>query len=75
MLADGRMAGSVTSCAWVHRVDASLALAWLELPEGVTRQSLAAHRFAVDAGRGPVPVEARLGCFYDPGNARVRPPG
>lgn len=74
LFANGQVSGSVTSGAWGHRVDASLGLAWLELPDGVTRQRLDDHRFAVDVGHGLVPVEVRLGCFYDPGNTRVRNP-
>jgi 4-methylaminobutanoate oxidase (formaldehyde-forming) len=72
VISDGAMVGSISSGAWGHRVGASLGLAWIELPEGVSAKTLAARRFEVDAGLRVVNAELSLGGPYDPSNARIR---
>lgn len=72
VLCNGRIVGNVTSGAWGHRLDASLALAWIDMGERISAVSLASHQFQIDIGTRMVPASLTLDAPYDPSNERVR---
>jgi glycine cleavage system aminomethyltransferase T/glycine/D-amino acid oxidase-like deaminating enzyme len=69
---DGRIAGSITSGAFGHRVGASLGMGYVRMAEGVTSQALAAARAEVEIAGERIPIVLQLPAFYDPKGARVK---
>jgi dimethylglycine dehydrogenase len=67
VLAEDQVVGTVTSAAWGHRVDESLAMAFVDSDKAV-------HGMTLDAlvlGKR-LPATIVTPCRYDPGNKRVR---
>jgi 4-methylaminobutanoate oxidase (formaldehyde-forming) len=69
---DGVLAGSVTSGAYGHRVDASLGMGYVSCAEGVTNEWLAAGKLEVEVAWKRYPAQAQLGAWYDPRGERPR---
>ena len=69
---DGRIAGSITSGAYGHRVDASLGMGYVRIPGGVTQAALDSVEAEVEVACVRTPVTLQLAPFYDPKSARVR---
>ena len=69
---DGKIAGSITSGAYGHRVGASLGMGYVRIAEGVTAESLAAVRAEIEIAGARTPAVVQLPAFYDPKSARVR---
>jgi len=74
ILSEGRVIGLVTSAAYGHRVEASLAMGYVWLDEPVTAQRLAGLQAVVEVAGRPVGVQLQLAPFYDPSSLRVKPP-
>ena len=72
VFADGRLAGTITSGMFGHRVGASLAMGWVALDEPLTRERVAATRFEVEVAGERVPADASLAPWYDPASSRVK---
>jgi 4-methylaminobutanoate oxidase (formaldehyde-forming) len=72
ILVDGRRVGHVTSGAFGHTLDTSVALGWIHDDEPVTAERLAAAEVTVEVRDRVVPAEASLRSFYDPSGARLR---
>ena len=72
IFANGEPVGSVTSGRYGHRVDASLAMGYVTRPHPITPEWIAATRFEIAVGARRVPVQAGLGAWYDPTQARIR---
>lgn len=69
---DGVLVGRTTSAMYGHTVGASIALATLACPEGVSPAWVAAGRFEVEIARRRFPARASLRPFHDPAGARIR---
>ncbi len=72
ILKDGKIVGSVMSGAYGHRVGASLGLAYVTAPEGITASWLKDGAFEVEIAMKRHPVELQLGPWYDPKGERIR---
>ncbi|MFO1200386.1 MAG: FAD-dependent oxidoreductase [Burkholderiaceae bacterium] len=72
VFADGRLAGTVTSGMYGHRVGASLAMGWAAADEPLTRERVASTRFEVEVAGERVPADASLSPWYDPTSSRVK---
>ena len=73
VLRDGVPVGQVTSAAWGEAVGASVGLAYVADPAGVTsRDWVTSGSYAVNVGGSVHPVTVGLRAPYDPGNDRVR---
>ena len=70
--ADGRIAGSVTSGMYGHRLAASLGMGYVRMDEPITPELIAATRFEVEVANERIPARAQLGPWYDPKMARVK---
>jgi heterotetrameric sarcosine oxidase gamma subunit len=71
VLADGEWAGYVRAAAFGHTVGATVGLAQVSCPDGVTADWLAGQKFRVRAGSGDVPARLQIAPFYDPGRERI----
>lgn len=69
---NGARAGSITSGAYGHRVDASLGMGYVQADEPVTAAWVAAQRFEIEVGWERCEAHAQLEPFYDPKLERVR---
>ena len=69
---DGALVGHVTSGAWGFRVGASLGMAVLRRPGGVSADWLASGGFEVEVAGERHAVTLQFGCHYDPQGARLR---
>jgi 4-methylaminobutanoate oxidase (formaldehyde-forming) len=72
IVVNGDMVGSVTSGMYGYRVDASLAMGYIELPDPITNDSLAAAKIEIEVADQRLAVQAQLGPWYDPKMARVK---
>jgi 4-methylaminobutanoate oxidase (formaldehyde-forming) len=73
VLRDGVPVGQVTSAAWGATVGASVGLAYVADPAGVTsRDWVTSGSYAVDVGGSVHSVGVGLRAPYDPANARIR---
>lgn len=69
---DGKIAGTVTSGMFGHRIKSSLAMGYLTLDEPINADRLASARIEVEVACERVPAAAQLGPWYDPKMARVK---
>ena len=73
VLRDGVPVGQVTSAAWGATVGASVGLAYVADPAGVTsRDWVTSGSYTVDVGGSVHAVSVGLRAPYDPDNARIR---
>jgi 4-methylaminobutanoate oxidase (formaldehyde-forming) len=69
---NGRLAGSITSGMYGHRIGASLGMGYLRLAEPVTAELLKASRIEIEVATRRIPAHAQLAPFYDPQSNRVK---
>ena len=69
---DDRRVGTITSGGWGFRVDASLGMASLNNPEGVSTDWINAGQYEVEVAMERYPAEVQLRSFYDPADDRIR---
>jgi 4-methylaminobutanoate oxidase (formaldehyde-forming) len=71
---DGEIAGSITSGAFGHTIDASLGMGWVSAPNGevAAREWLMNGTYEIEVAGERVPARASLEPWYDPKSARVR---
>ncbi|MEA3185669.1 MAG: hypothetical protein QOJ74_2146 [Ilumatobacteraceae bacterium] len=71
---DGEIAGSITSGAFGHTIDASLGMGWVSAPNGAVadREWLMNGTYEIEVAGERVPARASLEPWYDPKSARVR---
>ncbi len=69
---DGRIAGSITSGAYGHRLGASLGMGYVRLEDPVTAELVKAGRFEIEVAARRVAASAQLAPFYDPQSLRVK---
>ena len=69
---DGVLVGRTTSAMYGHTVGASIALAAVACPEGVTPAWIAAVRFEIEIARRRHAARASLRPFHDPKGERIR---
>ncbi len=67
-----KIAGSVTSGAYGHRVGAPLGLGYVSHDGGVTAELLAEQTFEVEIACERYPAQVQLGPWYDPKAERIR---
>ena len=67
-----QMVGLTTSAMWGHRINRSLGIALLEVPEGLTRKFLDQNDFQVEIAKKRYPIDVQLTPFYDPKSLLVR---
>jgi glycine cleavage system aminomethyltransferase T/glycine/D-amino acid oxidase-like deaminating enzyme len=72
ILCDGRDVGIVRAGAFGPTLGCSVGLGCIELPEGVTAETLSAHRWEIDVNDARIPATPSLNPFYDPKSDRVR---
>ena len=68
----GRIAGSVTSGMYGHRVGAPLGMGYLTCADGVSQAWLDAQELEIEIAWERVPAKAQLSAWYDPRNERIR---
>jgi len=64
--------GYLRSAAYAHHLGGACGLALLEIPEGVTAETLKSGKIEVECLDGLVPAIASLAPLYDPKSLRVR---
>ncbi len=69
---DGERVGSVMSGAYGHRIGASLGLAYVSHPEGVTKDWLESGRWEVEAALKRIPARVQFGPWYDPKGEKIK---
>ena len=69
---DGTVVGSTTSGAWGHRVGKSLGLGYVNCPDGVSAEWIAAGRWEVELAWERCPAAVQLSAFYDPKGERIK---
>jgi 4-methylaminobutanoate oxidase (formaldehyde-forming) len=72
ILCDGRDVGIIRAGAFGPTIGTSVGLGCIELAEGITAETLRAHRWEIDVHDTRVPATPSLTPFYDPKNERVR---
>ncbi len=72
ILCDGRDVGIIRAGAFGPTLGTSIGLGCIELPEGITAETLRAHRWEIDVHDTRVPATPSLTPFYDPKSERVR---
>lgn len=72
IVCQGKIIGAVTSGAYGHRIGASLGLAYVNQPDGVTQDWLSNSKFEVEVARKRYAASLQLRPFYDPTNSRVK---
>ncbi|NND82647.1 MAG: FAD-dependent oxidoreductase [Gammaproteobacteria bacterium] len=72
IIADGEIAGRVTSAMFGHTVGATIAMGYVENPEGVSKEWLDKARFEIEVECERFEVTASLRPFYDPTNERIK---
>jgi len=68
---DGVRVGMVTSAMYGHTLGATVALGYVEHPDGVTVEFIEGGRFEIDVGSQRVAARASLVPLYDPKRSRV----
>ena len=68
----GRIAGSVTSGMYGHRVGAPLGMGYLTCADGVSQAWLDAQELEIEIAWERVPAKAQLSAWYNPRNERIR---
>jgi glycine cleavage system aminomethyltransferase T/glycine/D-amino acid oxidase-like deaminating enzyme len=71
-LRDGKVIGYLRSAAYAHHLGGACGLALLEIPEGVTAETLKSGKIEVECLDGLIPAIASLAPLYDPKSLRVR---
>lgn len=71
LLRDGAVVGYTTSAAYGHTLGASVALAYVKLPGGVTREAALAGHYEVLLDGVRVPARVSLRAHYDAERARM----
>jgi len=71
LLRDGAVVGYTTSAAFGHTLGASVALAYVKLPGGVSREAALSGRYEVLLDGLRVPARVMLRAPYDPDRARL----
>jgi glycine cleavage system aminomethyltransferase T len=71
-LRDGKVIGYLRSAAYAHHLGGACGLAQLEIPEGVTAETLKSGKIEVECLDGLIPAIASLAPLYDPKSLRVR---
>lgn len=71
LLRDGVVVGYTTSAAYGHTLGASVALAYVKLPGGVSREAALAGRYEVLLDGVRVPARVSLRAPYDPERSRM----
>ena len=71
ILRDGVIVGSVTSGAWGHRVDLSLAMGYVTAAQAVTPEWLNDGRWEVEIECRRYPARVQFAAFYDPERRRL----
>jgi 4-methylaminobutanoate oxidase (formaldehyde-forming) len=69
---NGRLAGSITSGMYGHRIGASLGMGYVRSDEPVTRELLQGSRFEIEVATRRVAAQAQLAPFYDPQSNRIK---
>jgi glycine cleavage system aminomethyltransferase T/glycine/D-amino acid oxidase-like deaminating enzyme len=69
---DGVIVGATTSGAWGHRVNRSLAMAYVKNPDGVTGDWITQGKWEVEIAWKRHAVDVQLQSFYDPKNLRIK---
>jgi 4-methylaminobutanoate oxidase (formaldehyde-forming) len=71
---DGVIAGSITSGAFGHTIDASLGMGWVSAPTGLVadRSWVMSGTYEIEVAGERVPARASLEPWYDPKSERVR---
>ena len=69
---DGVLVGSTTSGAWGHRVSKSLALAYVNHKDGVTREWLETGKWEIEIAWKRHQAIVQLQPFYDPKGDRIK---
>ncbi len=69
---NGVIVGSITSGAWGHRVNKSLALAYVKNSGGVTKDWIESGAWEVELAWKRYPAKVQLGSFYDPKGERIK---
>ena len=69
---DGALVGSTTSGVWGHRVEKSLALGYVNNPEGVTKDWLDAGNWEVEIAWQRHLAKVQFQSFYDPKSERIK---
>ncbi len=72
IFANGKPVGVTTSGMFGHRVNASLGMGYVSLPEPITSALIAATAFEIGVGDRRVKADAQLGPWYDPKGERIR---
>ena len=71
-LRDGKVIGYLRSAAYAHHLGGACGLAQLEIPEGVTAETLKSGKIEVECLDGLISAIASLAPLYDPKSLRVR---
>jgi glycine cleavage system aminomethyltransferase T len=71
-LRDGKVIGYLRSAAYAHHLGGACGLALLEIPEGVTAETLKSGKIEVECLDGLITAIASLAPLYDPKSLRVR---
>ncbi|MGB7300006.1 MAG: FAD-dependent oxidoreductase [Burkholderiaceae bacterium] len=72
IVANDKIVGTVSSGMYGYRMDASLAMGYISLPEPVTNNFLATAKVEVEIAGQRIPATAQLGPWYDPSMKRVK---
>ena len=72
ILRDGVRVGRTTSAMYGHTLGASVALGYIEHPEGVSREFVESGNYEIEVARERCAARASLRPLYDPGGRRVR---
>ena len=69
---DGQHAGLITSGAYGHRLSASLGLAYVNAPGGVTKEWIAEGDWEVEIALKRCKIALQFAPWYDPAGARIK---
>ncbi len=69
---DDKIAGTVTSGGYGHRIAASLAMGYITQNEPINANLLASAKIEVEVANERVPASAQLGPWYDPKMTRIK---
>jgi glycine cleavage system aminomethyltransferase T len=72
ILADGKLAGYLTSGGYGHCLGAAIGLGYVACAAGATADELTAARYEIDVAGARVPAIASLRPLYDPAGTRIR---